>query len=135
MISGPNLSHSEIPKSLAVLLEVLRREVIEFVLLQEGANLHARFETKKSAELRAALMLDPPPRTLAIAKACAGRSDKGLAVPESSSFGRLRNWPATEWRLSLLGRQIRRPPAAREHRGSRLDGALRRNRTSPTRRR
>jgi hypothetical protein len=56
------------------------------VLLQEGANLHARFETKKSAELRAALMLDPPPRTLPIAKGMRRPFRQGLGCPRKLQF-------------------------------------------------
>ncbi len=35
----------------AILLEIRRREVEDFVFLQKGVHLHARFETKKPAQL------------------------------------------------------------------------------------
>jgi FAD/FMN-containing dehydrogenase/Fe-S oxidoreductase len=47
-----SLSRPELTERLAILLEVRRCEVVDFVLLQEGVHLHPRFETKKSAQLR-----------------------------------------------------------------------------------
>ena len=46
-----NLSRPELTECLAVLLEVRRREVVDLMLLQKGVHLHARFETKKPAQL------------------------------------------------------------------------------------
>jgi len=50
-ISGPSLSHSELPKSLTVLFEIRGRVVEDFVLLQKGVNLHPRLETKEPPNL------------------------------------------------------------------------------------
>lgn len=47
----PSLSRPELTERLAIVLEVRRREVVDFVRLQEGVHLHARFETKKLARL------------------------------------------------------------------------------------
>ena len=46
-ISRPSLSHSELPKSLAVLFEIRGRIVVNFVLLEKGVDLHPRLESKK----------------------------------------------------------------------------------------
>jgi hypothetical protein len=47
-----SLSHPELTERLAILLEVRRSEVVDFVLPQEGVLLHACLETEKPAKLR-----------------------------------------------------------------------------------
>jgi hypothetical protein len=47
-----SLSHPELTERLAILLEVRRSELVDFVLLQEGLHLQACLETEKPAELR-----------------------------------------------------------------------------------
>ena len=46
-----SISFPELTERLAVLLEVRCREVVDFVLLQKGVDLHARFETKEPPKL------------------------------------------------------------------------------------
>ena len=46
-----SISFPEMTERLAVLLEVRCREVVDFVLLQEGVEMHPRLETKEPPEL------------------------------------------------------------------------------------
>jgi hypothetical protein len=46
-----SFSHPQLTEGLAILLEVRRREVKNFVLLQKLVDLHARLETQKPAKL------------------------------------------------------------------------------------
>ena len=47
-----SLSHPELTERLAILLEVRRSELVDFVLLQEGVHLQACLETEEPAKLR-----------------------------------------------------------------------------------
>ncbi len=51
VVSVLSLSLPELTERLAVLLEVRCSEVVDFVLLQEGVELHPRLETKEPPEL------------------------------------------------------------------------------------
>ena len=50
-ISGPSLSHSVLPKSLAVLFEIRGRVIEDFVLLKKSVDLHPSLETKEPPKL------------------------------------------------------------------------------------
>ena len=49
--SGPSLSHSELPKSLAVLFEIRGRIVEDLVILEEGVDLNLCLENKEPPKL------------------------------------------------------------------------------------
>jgi hypothetical protein len=49
--SKPSFSRSKLAERFPVLLEVRRREVADFVLLQKGVDLEARLETQQAAKL------------------------------------------------------------------------------------
>ena len=51
-ISGPSLSHSQLPKSLAILSEIRDRVVEDFVLFEKSVDLHPRLESKEPPKLR-----------------------------------------------------------------------------------
>src|SRR5258707_7475261 len=50
-ISGLCLSHSELPKSLAILFVIRGRVVEDFVFLEKGVDLHPRLENKEPPKL------------------------------------------------------------------------------------
>jgi hypothetical protein len=50
-ISGPGLSHSQLPKSLAILSEIRGRVVEDFVLFEKSVDLHPRLESKEPPKL------------------------------------------------------------------------------------
>ncbi|HYL73404.1 MAG TPA: hypothetical protein VEU96_04325 [Bryobacteraceae bacterium] len=47
--SALSLSRAQLTERLSILLEVNRREVVDFVVLQEGIYLHPRFEPEQPA--------------------------------------------------------------------------------------
>ena len=51
-ISGPSLSHSLLPKSLAILSEIRGRVVEDFVLFEKSVDIHPRLESKEPPKLR-----------------------------------------------------------------------------------
>ena len=65
-----SLSNPKATKRVTVPLEVRRREVLHFVLLQERIHLHARLETKEPAKLRG----------------CEGREINMLRAPDSPAL-------------------------------------------------
>jgi hypothetical protein len=51
-ISGPSLSHSQLPKSLAILSEIRDRVVEDSVIFEKSVDLHPRLESKEPPKLR-----------------------------------------------------------------------------------
>src|SRR5690349_19941831 len=57
--SKPGFSRPELAECFPGLLEIGSREVVDFVLLQEGVHLHSRFETQQPAKLSRRERLGP----------------------------------------------------------------------------
>jgi hypothetical protein len=77
-----SLSQPQQPECLAILLEVGRREVVNFVLFQKGVHLHARFETGQPAKLSARKRVAPVGFECQAFKRCARQIHAEAAVDQ-----------------------------------------------------
>ena len=85
--SGPSLSHPELAESFPILFEIRGRVVVDFVLFQEGVDLHSRFEAKQPPKLRCGKCVRPVCFERRLSSAARGRSFHLDSSPWAMSSG------------------------------------------------
>jgi hypothetical protein len=78
-----SLSHSDLPESFAILLEIRNGVIVDFMLLKKGVRLHSRLETKEPSELRGCQDASPIP----FDRQTLERGARQILPPRFQSFG------------------------------------------------